>query len=171
MKNDGNDDCKVWMTSTKQSAEICYLGFWIWDSNLMSEPRILKVKFDFINIILKIYIYICLTMKQMLALSGWALEELIMFSIKILSDLYIVFPQADHLHNFIFFRFSMGFVDSIIAKCKLKCRLIHWTLIYVKLMLFVKLNSLRHVAESVLLFLQCQGRLWEIFTPGSFFVF
>lgn len=26
--------------------------------------------------------------------------------------------QVDHLHNFIFFRFSMGFVDSIIAKCK-----------------------------------------------------
>lgn len=32
---------------------------------------------------------------------------------------YPVFhPQVDHLHNFIFFRFSMGFVDSIIAKCK-----------------------------------------------------
>uniref|UniRef100_A0A8C5HY79 ABC transporter domain-containing protein n=1 Tax=Gouania willdenowi TaxID=441366 RepID=A0A8C5HY79_GOUWI len=27
-----------------------------------------------------------------------------------------VFLQVDHLHNFIFFRFSMGFVDSIIAK-------------------------------------------------------
>lgn len=26
--------------------------------------------------------------------------------------------QVDHLHNFIFFRFSMGFVDSLIAKCK-----------------------------------------------------
>nr|XP_046188478.1 ATP-binding cassette sub-family D member 3-like [Oncorhynchus gorbuscha] len=25
---------------------------------------------------------------------------------------------VDHLHKFIFFRFSMGFVDSLIAKCK-----------------------------------------------------
>ena len=30
-------------------------------------------------------------------------------------------PQVDHLHNFIFFRFSMGFVDSLIAKCKCVC--------------------------------------------------
>lgn len=166
------------MTSKKQSAEICYLGFWIWDSNLMSEPRILKLKFvpSLTLLICCLFfvffkINICLTKKQMLVLSGWPWEELIMFSIKIHSVLYIVFPQVDHLHNFIFFRFSMGFVDSIIAKCKLKFRLIHWTLIYVKLMLFVKLNSLRHVAESVLLFLQCQGRLWEIFTPGSFIFF
>lgn len=35
------------------------------------------------------------------------------------SHSYPVFHlQVDHLHNFIFFRFSMGFVDSIIAKCK-----------------------------------------------------
>lgn len=27
------------------------------------------------------------------------------------------FCQVEHLHNFILFRFSMGFIDSIIAKC------------------------------------------------------
>lgn len=31
------------------------------------------------------------------------------------SDISVL--QVDHLHSFIFFRFSMGFVDSIIAKC------------------------------------------------------
>lgn len=37
-----------------------------------------------------------------------------------LFNYYLFLLQVDHLHNFIFFRFSMGFVDSIIAKCKLK---------------------------------------------------
>uniref|UniRef100_A0A0E9VJG6 Uncharacterized protein n=1 Tax=Anguilla anguilla TaxID=7936 RepID=A0A0E9VJG6_ANGAN len=35
--------------------------------------------------------------------------------------LFVCFFQVDHLHKFIFFRFSMGFVDSIIAKCKTAC--------------------------------------------------
>uniref|UniRef100_A0A4W5M4D3 ATP-binding cassette, sub-family D (ALD), member 3b n=1 Tax=Hucho hucho TaxID=62062 RepID=A0A4W5M4D3_9TELE len=34
---------------------------------------------------------------------------------------------VDHLHNFIVFRFSTGFVDSIIAKCENACLVIDWT--------------------------------------------
>ena len=29
--------------------------------------------------------------------------------------------QVDHLRTFIMFRFSMGFVDTLIAKCELNC--------------------------------------------------
>lgn len=35
--------------------------------------------------------------------------------------LCLLSSQVDHLHKFIFFRFSMGFVDSMIAKCKIWC--------------------------------------------------
>ena len=32
--------------------------------------------------------------------------------------LFFLSCQVEHLHNFILFRFSMGFIDNIIAKCK-----------------------------------------------------
>lgn len=39
------------------------------------------------------------------------------------------FCQVEHLHNFILFRFSMGFVDSIIAKCKYALKeIVEWDL-------------------------------------------
>ena len=39
------------------------------------------------------------------------------------------FCQVEHLHNFILFRFSMGFIDSIIAKCKYALKeIVGWNL-------------------------------------------
>ena len=45
--------------------------------------------------------------------------------------IFIVFAfcQVEHLHNFILFRFSMGFIDSIIAKCKYALKeIVEWNL-------------------------------------------
>lgn len=45
--------------------------------------------------------------------------------------IYFVFAfcQVEHLHNFILFRFSMGFIDSIIAKCKYALKeMVEWDL-------------------------------------------
>lgn len=38
---------------------------------------------------------------------------------KCLKELWSLSSQVDHLHRFIYFRFTMGFVDSLIAKCKM----------------------------------------------------
>lgn len=41
----------------------------------------------------------------------------------LLSHVFNMFCQVDHLRNFIFFRMQMGFVDNIVAKCVYFCPL------------------------------------------------
>lgn len=66
-----------------------------------------------------IYQYILVVCRSNKMLMTWGVNYILDLHLEVLM-LSFVF-KVDHLHNFIFFRFTMGFVDSMIAKCKYIC--------------------------------------------------